>query len=333
MILVTGGAGYIGSVLIKHLLKENYQVSVIDTFWFGEDSLSEYKGKIEIVKGDIRYPLKGIFKDIECVIHLAGFSNDPTANFDTKTNFEINTLATISFAKEAKKRGVKKFIFGSSCSVYDQGLMTKTRILDEEDKIFPKAAYSLSKYKAENSLLEMADSSFCVTIVRKGTVYGYSSRMRYDLVVNTMIKDALSKGRLNVLGGGIQFRPLISVDDVGRGYLLFLKADSKKINKNVFNLLSKNYRIIDVARLVKKGLPGKSNMVINVSKVLLDRRNYKVSNKKIIKVLGFRPTDDITSVVKNTITQIKMNRKDDFDNFNYYNIEWMRRRYEKQKYL
>ncbi|MBI2029098.1 NAD(P)-dependent oxidoreductase [Candidatus Gottesmanbacteria bacterium] len=333
MILITGGAGYIGSVLVKHLLNQNYKVRVIDSFWFGKESLAEYKNKIEIVEGDIRNPPKDIFKNIDSVIHLAGFSNDPTANFDTKTNFEINTYATLSFAKQAKSKGVKQFIFGSSCSIYDQGFTSKIKTLRESDKVFPKSAYSLSKYQAEQGLLDLASNKFCVVVVRKGTVYGYSSRMRYDLVINTMVKDALSYGKINVLAGGVQFRPLISVDDVARGYILFLKQNSSKLNKNIFNLLSNNFRIIDVAKIVKKSLKKYRNVSISVSDVFIETRNYKVSNKKIKKYLNFKPVDNIESIAKDMIKKIYKFKKTDFDNFNYYNIEWMKRMYEKQQRL
>ena len=190
-VLLTGGAGYIGVVLLKKLLKKNYTVRLLDNFLFGKDSLKPYIKKIEVVAKDIRKVAKKDLDGIEAVIHLAGLSNDPMAEFDPKANFEINTQGTIRLAGLCKELRIKRFTFGSSASIYHRGILKRTRVQHEEMLVRPKAAYSVSKYKAENELLKMADENFTPIIFRQGTVYGFSPRMRYDLVVNTMLKTCL----------------------------------------------------------------------------------------------------------------------------------------------
>lgn len=329
MILVTGGAGYIGSLLTQELVKRKIPTRILDSFIFGKQSIEKFKNKIEIVKGDIRNPPKGIFKDITTVIHLAGLSNDPTANFDPQTNYQINTVSTINLANLAKQNKVKRFIFGSSCSIYDQGLKKRQIIQDENSFVNPIAPYSLSKLKAEKGILPLADDKFTVVVVRKGTVFGYSPRMRYDLVVNTMIKDALQKGKITVLAEGKQWRPLISINDVACGYIKLLKTPKQKINKEIFNLLTDNFRIIDIAKKVKKAVSHLMKVDLQIEKAIIETRSYKVSNKKMQKVLKFFPKDTIEDFVSEMVKK----ELEDFDNPKYYNIQWMKLLYQKGKYF
>lgn len=333
MILVTGGAGYIGSVLIPQLIKRNYPVRVLDLLIFGSSPLKKYQNRIELVKGDIRNPPRQIFNDVKTVIHLAGLSNDPTANFDPQANYEINTQATISLAKLAKKNQVERFVFGSSCSVYDQGLQNRHILQSEDSTVNPTAPYSRSKRLAEIGILPLANNKFSVTVFRKGTVIGFSPRMRYDLVVNTMIKDAFMTGNIKILAAGKQWRPLITVNDAALGYLQVIKAPVKKINKEIFNLLSFNYRIIDVAKKVKRALSPFKKVTLDIETDLAETRSYKVSNQKMKQQLNFLPLETIENGTVDIAKQIKSGHIDDFTNPSYYNIQWMKQRYQKGKYL
>lgn len=330
MILVTGGAGYIGSVLVPLLVKNNYLVRVFDALIFGSKSLDCCRNKIELIKGDIRCPPKNLFKGIKAVIHLAGLSNDPTANFDPKTNYQVNTLATINLAYMAKENKVERFIFGSSCSVYDQGLGKYTKLQDEKSPVNPTAPYSLSKLLAEENILPLADRKFCLTIVRKGTVVGFSPRMRYDLVVNTMVKDAFYRNKIKIFAKGKQWRPLIVVDDVVLAYLKLLQAPIDKINKEIFNVVAFNLQIIDVARKVQKTLIPFKKVFLDINDLVLESRSYKVSGRKIEKKLGFTPKWTIEKAILEIVKKIKDGKVNDFDNPCYYNIQWMKRQYCKE---
>lgn len=333
MILITGGAGYVGSILVPTLLKNNYSVRVLDSLIFGKQSLRDVKDKIELVKGDIRNPPKRIFKGIKAVIHLAGLSNDPTANFDPKANYQINALATIQLARLAKNQKVERFIFGSSCSIYDQGLEKGYILQDEKAKVNPTAPYSVSKLTAEENILPLADNKFCVTVLRKGTIFGYSPRMRYDLVVNTMIKDAFLSKKINIKAAGKQWRPLISIKDATKGYQKILTSPITKVNKQIFNLLSDNYMIITVGKTVQKNLKSHIKVNLAVEKVIIETRSYKVSGRKMKELLYFSPSESISSSIKEIIGHINQNQISDFNNPAYYNIQWMKLMYQKGKYL
>lgn len=324
-ILITGGAGYIGSLLTAALAKKGHNVKVYDQFYFGKEPLQHLNGFVTRVKGDIRNLPNDLFENVSSVIHLAGLSNDPTAEFNPKANFEINTEATVRLANAAKKSGVKRFIFASSASIYDLGLEKKHNMKNEKSKVNPKAAYSLSKRKAEKSLLKFSDKNFCVTSLRKGTVFGFSPRMRYDLVVNTMVKNALSKGKIIVFCKGLQWRPLVDISDAVSAYELALEAPFKKINGEIINISLDNFLMKDLANIVQKTLKKYFGLNINVLFEQDDRkdRSYKVSTEKAKKLLGFSPKRSIEESVIDLVKKIQKGIFNDFENPLYYNIRWM----------
>ncbi|TET07782.1 SDR family oxidoreductase, partial [Candidatus Aerophobetes bacterium] len=207
MVLVVGGAGYVGSMLVRELLNKGYAVRTFDKFYYGDRGIEDIKDRIEVIQGDMRNIDSSIFEDINAVINVGGLSNDPTAEYNPKANYEMNVVATKNLAKLSKKRGIKRFIFASSCSIYDLGFGGEDVVQNEEVKVNPKATYSRSKYDAERILLKMVDEDFSPVILRKGTIFGFSYRMRYDLVVNTFVKDALTKGKITIFRGGEMWRP------------------------------------------------------------------------------------------------------------------------------
>ena len=329
-ILVKGGAGYIGSELVQQLIERGHEPLIVDLCLFGEEPLKKVKGKYKLIKEDIREPKKEWFKEIETVCHLAGFSNDPMAAFNPEANMEINHRGTIQLAKLAKEAGVKKFIFASSGSVYDRGMTEDHENLQDENSeinLNPEYYYSISKIKAERDLKELADQNFKVYILRQGTVFGWSERMRFDLVVNTMLKTAICEKKLKVFHGGIMWRPLIDVSDVAKAYIMIASRQKEDKHFNIYNLVQDNYRILDLAHLIKKELK-KEDIDVEVE-VLYSKdpqRSYKISGSKIAREQGFLPTRDVGTALRKMIKEIKERKIDNVVQLNdkyYYNIQWL----------
>ncbi len=326
-ILVTGGAGYIGVELVKELLKKGYSVRIVDTFLFGNNSLDQLKNKVEIIKKDIRAVNKNVLKDIDAVIHQAGFSNDPMAEFDPVENYQINTEGTLRFATLCKENNIKRFTFSSSASIYNRGILKRTRIQNENSKVIPKSPYSVSKYKAEQGLLKLVDKNFCPVIIRQGTVYGFSPRMRYDLVVNTMVKTAISENKIYVFCGGIQWRPLVDIHDVAAAHIKAIEAPENKVRGQIFNLLYDNYRVLELAHIVKNtfGKIKKINVKIIVDHSPRKDRSYRVSGDKILRTFKWKPEISLERSIEDMVNKIKEFNFTDYSNPRYYNIEWIKK--------
>ena len=325
-VLLTGGGGYIGVIVAEELLNKGYAVRILDTFYWGKEPIKHIKDKVEVVQADIRDVGPEVLKDVFAVIHQAGLSNDPMAEFNPKANFEINTQATKRLAQLCKQHGVKRFTFASSASIYDKGLLGEDVLQDENSEVHPKAAYSVSKYKAEKELLKLADKDFCPVIMRQGTVYGFSPKMHYDLVVNTMLKTALMTNKIMVFCGGEQWRPLIDVRDVARAHIVALEAPTEKVCGQIFNLVYKNYRILELAHWIRKALRETKglNPEIEVDYSPRKDRSYRISGEKIKRVLGWEPTISVEESIKDTIEKIEEYGYTDFLHPRYYNIEWMK---------
>lgn len=335
-ILVVGGAGYVGAVLVRELMERGYAVKVFDRLFYGAVGLEEIKDKIDLVIGDIRQLNPTLLDDVEAVINVSGLSNDPTAEYNPEANYEINTEATGKLALLCKQKGVKRFIFASSCSIYDVGETNEEKdiVLDETAVVAPKAAYSRSKWEAEKILLQLQDANFCPVILRKGTIYGFSPRMRYDLVVNTFIKDTLSKGKITLHYGGEMWRPLVEIRDVAKAYIACLQADEERVRGQIFNLVYKNFRIAELGLQVQKAL---KDFGVSVDVVpdysYKGVRNYRVSGKKLQTILNMRPTITVEESVKHIVENIKKYQYADFDNPRYYNIKWLQTLEEADKII
>jgi nucleoside-diphosphate-sugar epimerase len=326
-ILVVGGAGYVGSVLTHELLERGYAVRVLDRLFFGDHGLHDIRDRVEVVVGDMRTLVPSVLEDIEAVVNVAGLSNDPTAEYNPKANYEMNTTASITLARMCKAHDVKRYLFASSCSIYDRGVANEERdvLLDETTEVNPQAAYSGSKYAAEQELLPLASESFCVTVLRKATLFGFSPRMRYDLVVNTFVKDALSKGCLTLHYGGEMWRPLAEVHDAARAYIALLQADAAAINGQIFNLVFGNFRISELALRVREALREVGVAAdIRTDYSYKGVRNYRVSGLRLERTLNFRPTIPVEESVRTMVEEIRRTKCTDFDSPQYYNIRWMR---------
>src|SRR5215475_1481149 len=323
MILVTGGAGYIGCVAVRQLLDKGEAVRVFDKLYFGAEGLDEVAESVEIVQGDIRTFDSAVLDGCDAVLHLAGLSNDPTAEFNPKANEEINTAGTEVVAKACKAKGIRRFINASTCSIYDLGFYAPDFLRDEDSEVKPRAAYAVSNYEAERALLELADDRFCPVSLRQGTVYGWSPRMRYDLVVNTFVRDALCKGFLTVHCGGEMWRPLVDVTDLARVYVACIDAPEEKVAGRTFNVVGKNYRILELAHWVREALRPVRKVEIEVDYSNQKTRSYRVSGERIQSVLGVKPLVGVKEAVEHMIRQVDEYHQMDLYNPRYYNIEWM----------
>lgn len=326
-VLVVGGAGYVGSVLATELLERGYAVRVLDRLYFGDQGLTEVRDRVELVVGDMRVPPPGVLDGVEMVINVGGLSNDPTAEFNPKANYEMNTAASVALAEQCRQEGVRRYIYASSCSIYDRGVGDDARdvLLDETSDVDPPGAYAGSKIAAEQQLLPMSSDSFCVSVLRKGTLFGFSPRMRYDLVVNTFVKDALSKGHISLHFGGEMWRPLADVRDAARAYVALISAPAQTINGQVFNLVYANFRISELALRVRETLRSLDiDVDIHTDYSYRGVRNYRVSGQKLDDQVKLTPTVSIEESVRTMVQEIDKFGYRDFDNPRYYNIAWMK---------
>ena len=325
-VLLVGGAGYLGSVLAHELLERGYAVRILDRLYFGDQGLADIRDRVELLVADMRGATEEALGDVDAVINVGGLSNDPTAEYNPRANHEMNVTAGVTLAKLCQNHGVRRYIYASSCSVYDRGVADEERdvVLDETAQVSPRAAYSESKFAAERELLPLASDDFCVSILRKGTLFGFSLRMRYDLVVNTFVKDAMSRGVMTLHYGGEMWRPLVDVRDAARAYIALLQADTDAINGQVFNVVYRNFRISELALRVRAALR-ESGVQCDILPDYNYKgvRNYRVSGKKLQRTLDFAPSITVEESVQTMVESIRRSGYTDFDNPRYYNIRWM----------
>jgi nucleoside-diphosphate-sugar epimerase len=320
-ILVAGGAGYIGSVLVPRLLKRGYQIRVLDRLYFGPDSLADVRDQIELVVADIRDIPDSALDDVDGVINLSGLSNDPTAEFNPEANWQMNAVATETLGRACLQRGIERYVFASSCSLYD-GLPPGMH--GEDAPIEPRAAYATSKRYGEEKLLELAEEGLCPVILRNGTVYGWSPRMRFDLVVNTFVKDALLDGTLKLHGGGWMWRPLVDVCDCADAMIAAYEAPEDKVRGEIFNVVHSNYQIRELAMIVAGSvqLAGRHVRLEEVPALKLTR-NYECANAKLSTTLGFIPRRSVLEAVTDVLAHIDPDNRIFLTDPRAYNIRWL----------
>jgi nucleoside-diphosphate-sugar epimerase len=292
-VLVTGGAGYIGSTLARLLLESGYEVRVLDRLFFGEESLEDIKDRIELIKGDIRDVRKDVFDGIDTVMDLAAISNDPSGELDKQKTLDINYLGRTRIAHLAKLSGVKRYILASSCSIYG----FQDNILTEESKVNPLTTYAEANYLAEKAILPLADEAFCVTALRQSTVFGFSYRMRFDLVVNGMVGAYHQLGYLELLRDGTQWRPHIHVKDTSRAFIKAMEAKKENINGEIFNVGSNdlNVQIFELGERICKGINKPFYYEWHGTP---DKRSYRVNFDKIKNVLDYEAKYSIEDAAK-----------------------------------
>jgi nucleoside-diphosphate-sugar epimerase len=316
-IFITGGAGYVGSVLAPYLIKKNYEVTVFDLMLYGETLIKNKN--LRIIKGDIRNTklLKEAIKGHDTVIHLACISNDPSFELNPTLGKEINLDAFKPLVEISKNLNVKKFIYASSSSVYG---IKEEKNVDESMSLEPLTDYSKFKADCEKILLKYNSNDFVTVILRPATVCGYSPRQRLDLVVNILTNLAYHNREITVFGGD-QLRPNIHIQDMVRAYELFIETNDKNINGKIFNIGFENSTVNKLALNVKK-IIGPDVIIKNLP--TNDNRSYHISSKKIENELGFKTKYNILNAIEDL--------KNAFDNKllsnclkneNYFNIKKM----------
>jgi nucleoside-diphosphate-sugar epimerase len=322
-VLVTGGAGYVGHVLVPRLLGEGYDVTVYDTFWFG-DALPN-NPHLTRVRADIRDA--GSFgralDGVETVINLACISNDTSFALDEKLSTSINRDAFVPMLEACAKAGIKRFINASTSSVY--GVSDAPEVFEDHPKT-PLTYYNQYKWECEQMLAKF-DPDFVWVTIRPATVCGYSPRCRLDLSVNILTNHAVTKGKITVFGG-TQKRPNLHIDDMVDAYLILLRLADAKIDRNTYNCGIQNLSIMQIAEIAKTTVeqvfPDKSPIAIEVTESD-DKRSYHINSDKIRRELGFVPRRTIEDAVRDLCVAFKDGRlPNSFDDDRYYNVRTLK---------
>jgi len=320
-VLVTGGAGYVGAVLVPLLLKKGYCVRVIDLFLFGDQSLDGVNGhpNLRVFKGDIRDQdfLKKVLPGSDAVIHLACISNDPSFELDPELGKSINLDAFRPLVRASKAAGVKRFVYASSSSVY--GIKNHPEVT-EELPLEPLTDYSKFKALCEQELSEEREPGFVTCTIRPSTVCGYSPRQRLDVIVNILTNYAVNQGRLRVFGG-TQKRPNIHIDDMVDLYVFLLEQVPEKIDGKIYNAGDENRTLMELAEIVKKVVG--EDLPIDVEPTN-DPRSYHVSSAKLYKDLGFRTIRTVEDGVKDLLAAFKAGKlPNSMNDPRFFNVKQM----------
>jgi nucleoside-diphosphate-sugar epimerase len=327
-VLVTGGAGYVGSMLVPRLLREGYRVRVLDLYLFGDDVLDSVKdnANLEQIKGDIRDValLKKLLPDCDSVIHLACISNDPCFELDPEYSKSINYDAFRPLVQVAKESGVKRFIYASTSSVYG---VSEAEQVTEDHPLLPITDYNKYKGLCEPILFEYQCPEFTTVAIRPATVCGYAPRQRLDLTVNILTNHAVNNGSITVFGGE-QMRPNIHIGDMVDLYLLLLEVDKHKIAGKSFNAGYENHTVRDLAQIVKTVVQNRlrENRLEVKTLPSADIRSYRISSEKIRRELGFVAKRTIEDAVHDLLDAFEANKLPNaMTDEKYYNIKAMQK--------
>jgi nucleoside-diphosphate-sugar epimerase len=327
-ILVTGGAGYVGAVLVPHLLSEGYRVRVLDLYLYGENVLASVSKhhNLEQVKGDIRDSalLKKCVSGCYIVVHLACISNDPSVELDPELSRTINYEAFCTLVKISRDNGVKRFVFASSGSVYG---VSNDPDVKEDHPLVPVSLYNKYKAMCEPVLLEEQSPDFTAVIVRPATICGYSPRQRLDLTVNILTNHTVNTGRITVFGGS-QMRPNLHMHDMVDLYTLLLREPEERIAGQIFNAGYQNLSVAETAEIVRKvvqqEMPERSNIEIQTT-ASDDIRSYQISSEKVKARLGFVPRRTIEDGVRDLVSAFRAGLlPDPLTNNRYFNVKLMK---------
>lgn len=317
-ILVTGGAGYIGSVLVNQLLQLGYKVVVLDKLMFGVEPIKKFmqspNPNLSIIIGDIRNDddVKRAIEDVDAVIHLAAIVGDPACAADSDLAVDVNFNATVKLADMCKRKKIERFIFASTCSVYGFG---KTKILTEDSEVNPISLYAETRLYGERGILSLADKNFSPVLLRLGTIFGLSPRMRFDIIVNYLTQKAIQEKTISIFGGK-QWRPLLHVEDAAHAFQIMLDSPLEKIKKQIFNIGSKNLQIKKIGAIIKEALP---ETEVKIIQQLQDKRTYHVSFDKIQKALNYYAKKPLEAGIKEISEAIKNGTILDTSHKKYYN--------------
>jgi nucleoside-diphosphate-sugar epimerase len=326
-ILVTGGAGYIGNYVVEKALERGHEVRVLDKFLFGDAALSELvnDGRLEIHQGDIRHieDLAYAVEGMEAVVHLAGIVGDPACDVNEQATQSVNVEATKALVEVCKLHDIKRLIFASTCSVYGASELMQ---LNEGSYLNPLSLYAESKIESEQIILHDTHNEFSAvnditpTILRLGTIFGWSRRMRFDLVVNLLTAKAVLEGDIPVYGGD-QFRPMVHVEDAARAFVDVVEAPKERVDHQIFNVGDNdmNYQIKKVGRLVEEEVPEATVRFVEHKE---DERTYRVSFEKMNHILGWEASRDIPDGVRQIRSWMMNNDITDYQADRYRNSEY-----------
>jgi nucleoside-diphosphate-sugar epimerase len=331
-ILVTGDRGYIGAALVPKLLEKNYTVVGYDTNFYQTelDPPNEKRTYKQITK-DIRKIEERDLQNIDAVIHLSALSNDPMGEINPTLTADINYHATMKLAQMAKKTGVKRFLFSSSCSIYG---IAEDGVVDEKSKVNPLTAYAKSKIDTEVDLKKIADESFTVGLLRNSTVFGYSPKFRNDLVVNNLTTTALAYGQIRIMSDGSPWRPLIDVRDLADFFVAFLEIEKTVINAKVINVgfSDSNFQVKDLVEEIKRQLPECETVFTGEHGA--DTRSYKVKFDLALSLFpDIKQQWPLEKSIKDLIQHLKAAQfnKQDFESGKYTRLSVLKKLLDENK--
>jgi nucleoside-diphosphate-sugar epimerase len=306
-VLVTGACGYKGTVLVPKLLNAGHEVIGLDIMWFG--NFLQPHPALTTIAADVRDVETIDLEGVDAIIHLSSIANDPCGDLNPQLTWEVSALATMRLADKAVRAGIRQFVYASSGSVY--GVKKEADVTEDLD-LQPISEYNKTKMVAERVLLSYADR-MAVQIIRPATVCGYSPRMRLDVSVNMLTMQALTNGRITVLGGS-QTRPNIHIDDITDVYLFMLRHPE---HTGIYNAGFENLSIMNVARRVTRQVP--AEIVVSPSN---DPRSYRINSDKLLAI-GYRPRKTVDDAIRELIAKYETGELKDEDRF--YNLKWMQR--------
>ena len=321
-VLLTGHAGYLGAVMGPALQAAGHEVVGLDTGFFEECTIGPEPGAMPVHRVDLRDVGSDVFEGVDAVAHLGALSNDPLGSLAPELTYEINIDATLHLARAARDAGVRRFLFSSSCSIY--GANGGDELVDEDAPMRPVTPYAESKVRVEDGLHDLADADFTPVYLRNATAYGWSPRLRLDLVLNDLVATAMLTGEVRVLSDGSPWRPIVHAADVAGAFAASLTAPRDVVHDRAFNVgfSSENYQVRDIAEIVAGVVPG--SRVVITGETGADPRSYRVDFSRAAAALpGFVQQWDARRGAEDLHARLTEHGLDDANRWRYVRLRWL----------